>query len=67
MEQGLAASMMYGNGKGNTITSAYGGVLPPINPIKKPDKVKEEDKNEVVDVSALVKKPEYKSYSGIRG
>lgn len=63
MEQGLAASMMYGNGKGNTITSAYGGVLPPINPIKKPDKVKEE----VADVSALVKKPEIKSYSGIRG
>ena len=42
MEQGLAASMMYGNGKGNTITSAYGGVLPPL---KKPAKVKQTKKD----------------------
>lgn len=25
MEQGLAASMMYGDGSGNTITHSYGG------------------------------------------
>ena len=42
MENGLAASMMYGNGKGNTITSAYGGVIPAI---KKPAKVKQTKKD----------------------
>jgi hypothetical protein len=36
MEQGLAA-MRYGTGEGNTIKSAYAGVLPPV---KKPDEVK---------------------------
>jgi hypothetical protein len=54
MEQGLAA-MRYGTGAGNTITSSYGGVLPPV---KKPDEVKK---------NAVVKKPPIKSYSGIRG
>ena len=58
MEQGLAA-MRYGTGEGNTITSSYGGVLPPV---KKPDEV---NKNAVTDTA--VKKPVIKSYSGIRG
>ncbi len=60
MEQGLAA-MRYGNGEGNTITSYYAGLLPPV---KKPDEV---NKNTVADNTTAVKKPEYKSYSGIRG
>ena len=60
MEQGLAA-MRYGNGEGNTITSYYAGLLPPV---KKPDEV---NKNTVADNTTSVKKPEYKSYSGIRG
>ena len=42
MENGLAASMMYGNGKGNTITSAYGGAIPAI---KKPAKAKQTKKD----------------------
>ena len=61
MEQGLAA-MRYGTGEGNTITSYYAGLLPPV---KKPDEV---NKNTVADNNnTAVKKPEYKSYSGIRG
>ncbi len=60
MEQGLAA-MRYGTGDGNTITSYYAGLLPPV---KKPDEV---NKNTVVDKNTDVKKPEFKSYSGIRG
>lgn len=42
MENGLAASMMYGSGKGNTITSAYGGAIPTV---KKPAKVKQTKKD----------------------
>lgn len=42
MENGLAASMMYGSGKGNTITSAYGGAMPAV---KKPAKVKQNKKD----------------------
>ena len=60
MEQGLAA-MRYGNGDGNTITSYYAGLLPPV---KKPDEV---NKNTIAANNTAVKKPEYKSYSGIRG
>ena len=42
MENGLAASMMYGSGKGNTITSAYGGAIPAV---KKPAKAKQTKKD----------------------
>lgn len=42
MENGLAASMMYGSGKGNTITSVYGGTIPAV---KKPAKVKQAKKD----------------------
>ena len=42
MENGLAASMMYGSGKGNTITSAYGGAIPVV---KKSAKVKQAKKD----------------------
>lgn len=42
MENGLAASMMYGSGKGNTITSAYVGSMPAV---KKPEKVKQTKKD----------------------
>ena len=42
MENGLAASMMYGSGKGNTITSAYGGAVPAV---KKPEKAKQTKKD----------------------
>lgn len=42
MEQGLA-TMRYGTGEGNTITSSYNGVLPPV---KKLDEV---NKNTVVN------------------
>lgn len=41
MENGLAASMMYGSGKGNTVTSAYGGAMPAV---KKPEKAKQTKK-----------------------
>ena len=41
MEQGLAA-MRYGNGDGNTITSAYGGAMPAV---KKPAKAKQTKKD----------------------
>ena len=42
MENGLAASMMYGSGKGNTVTSAYGGAVPAV---KKPEKAKQTKKD----------------------
>ena len=42
MENGLAASMMYGSGKGNTITSVYGGAMPAV---KKPAKAKQTKKD----------------------
>ena len=42
MENGLAASMMYGSGKGNTITSPYGGAMPAV---KKPAKKKKKKKD----------------------
>ena len=42
MENGLAASMMYGSGKGNTITSVYGGTIPAV---KKPTKAKQTKKD----------------------
>ena len=42
MENGLAASMMYGSGKGNTVTSVYGGAIPAV---KKPEKVKQTKKD----------------------
>ena len=42
MENGLAASMMYGSGKGNTVTSAYGGSMPAV---KKPEKAKQTKKD----------------------
>ena len=42
MENGLAASMMYGSGKGSTITSAYGGAVPTV---KKPAKAKQTKKD----------------------
>ena len=48
MEQGLAA-MRYGTGEGNTITSYYAGLLPPV---KKPDEV---NKNTVADNTTAVK------------
>lgn len=64
MELGLAA-MRYNNGDGNTITSYYAGLLPPV---KKPDEqTKVIDTNTVADNNTAVKKPEFKSYSGIRG
>ena len=34
--------MMYGSGKGNTVTSAYGGAMPAV---KKPEKVKQTKKD----------------------
>ena len=42
MENGLAASMMYGSGKGNTVTSSYGGAVPAV---KKPEKIKQTKKD----------------------
>ena len=42
MENGLAASMMYGSGKGNTVTSAYGGAMPAV---KKPEKARQTKKD----------------------
>lgn len=42
MENGLAASMMYGSGKGNTVTSVYGGAMPAV---KKPEKAKQTKKD----------------------
>ena len=42
MENGLAASMMYGSGKGNIVTSAYGGAMPAV---KKPEKAKQTKKD----------------------
>lgn len=39
MADGLAASMVYGNGNGNTITHSYGGTVP-MNTKKKKCKTK---------------------------
>jgi len=42
MEGGLAATMVYGNGKGNTVTHAYGGAS--MTPKKKDCKKKKKGK-----------------------
>ena len=44
MENGLAASMMYGSGKGNTITSAYGGAVPAVKKSAKAKQTKKDGK-----------------------
>jgi len=49
---GSKASGTYGDGNGNTIKSAYGGLL---------------DKKKEVVVEDSSKPKEYKSYSGVRG